>query len=360
MVDSNPGETGSARPPQFTSAARTTVFAVLAWVSLLCPPWQALVTTSIPLYLHNQQDLYHNVSVLHPFLGLAMGVALLALPVYLLALRSRALAGVLWFYYFAGFAFLGLVTIHGWEAGLNVTVAASVTVGIVFILVQFVANRWWNLRRASGYFALFTVGFVAVDAFQFASRHVPLPDELETREATLTSEAHSGGHLPNFYHLVLDEYQTDMFEFVLDSELRDSLGGFVFFNDTTTPFGRTRMALASLFSSRYFDFETSQDGYLQSAFNGRQSMLTQVLNAGYHTEAYLHARVLTPEPPFHRIRYHRAPSGYRADSSQLFRDLWIYANSPLYISGTRWFAFESSPAAWCETASRSCETTLGT
>ena len=287
----------------------------------------------MPLYLNNQQDLYHNVSVIHSFLGLAIGVPFLALPIYFVALRSRALAGVVWFYYFAGFAFLGVVTIHGWEAELTVKVAATVTVAVVFILLQFVANRWWDLRRASAYFALFAVVFVATDVFEFATRYVELPDELQAPSSSVGFTADRSGDQPNFYHLVLDEYQTDVFEFVLDSELRESLGGFVFFSDTTTPFGRTGMALASLFGGRSFDFASPQIDYQLSAFAGPQSMLTEVVNAGYETEAYLHERMFSFELPFHRIRYHQAPIGYRSDSSRLFRQIWVYANFPRFVSG---------------------------
>ena len=99
-------------------------------------------------------------------------------------------------------------------------------------------------------------------------------------------------HLPNFYHIVFDEYQTDVFDFTLDSDLADALGGLVFFDNAVTMFGRTRMSLATLFSGRSYDFESSQHDFQRSAFTGRQSMLRQLLDKGYVTEAYLHAWIV--------------------------------------------------------------------
>ena len=333
MTDLGRGETGLAPERAPKPATRTVVFAATAWVSLLCPAWQVFVTTSIPLYLNNQQDLYHNVSVIRPFLGLAMGVSLVAALVYLAALRSRVLAGLVWVYYLVGFAFLGIVTVRRWEIDLALELAAFVAIGIALLAVVFAASRWWDIRRASTYFAVFTVGFVATDAFQFATRHSELPDELNVQTSNrVSTHLEDVSDRPNFYHFVLDEYQTDLFEFVADSALRESLAGFVLFRDATTPFGRTRMALASLFSGRSFDFETAQVDYQRAAFSDRQSMLTQMSDTGYGTEAYLHERMFPFEPPFHRIRYHQTPTGYRGVSNGLFRDMWIYAHFPSSIS----------------------------
>ena len=80
---------------------------------------------------------------------------------------------------------------------------------VAYVVVQFIAYRWWNVRRSAWYFAVFAIGFVAVDAFEFATRRVELPEELETmaagRTGALVAESE---RLPNFYHVVFDEYQT--------------------------------------------------------------------------------------------------------------------------------------------------------
>ena len=331
MPNQSSGRIGSPPESRLKSAVGTIAFATVAWVSLLCPPWQVFVTTSVPLYLNNQGELNHDTYVILPFLTTAIVVATFVLPFYFIALRNRIVACVLWIYYSAGFVFLGVVTIRGWEAGFTAVLLASVGLAIGFVLVQYAANRWWNLRRASAYFAVFALGFAAIDGFEFSSNYLELPDELEFQTADSELPPIREDR-PNFYHLVLDEYQTDLFEFVLDEELQKALGGFVWFEDTTTPFGRTSMALAAVFSGRSFDFASPQMDYQLAALTGRQSMLTRLAEAGYLTEGYLHKPSFRLAAPFHRIRYHQTPPYFRSGSSGLFRDMWVYANLPASLS----------------------------
>ena len=325
---------GKATVARNEVAGRRLILPIVAWLSLLGPAWQVLATSSIPLYLNNQQDLSYDVSVLYGFLGIALAAATLALPLYFFSVRKRGSSIVLWLYYFSGFAFLGAVAIHQWQAGFAHKLIAATGLLMAYVLLQFIANRWWNVRRAAPYFAVFAVGFVAVDVFDFATRRVELPEELATMAAGQTRAlAADSEHLPNFYHVVFDEYQSDVFDFTLDSDLADSLGGFVFFDNAVTMFGRTLMSLATLFSGRPYDFQSSQHEFQRSAFTGRQSMLRQLLNKGYVTEAYLHAGLFTFDVPFHHVRYHRSPTGYGGvDSSDVFRDLWIYANFPAFLA----------------------------
>ena len=325
---------GKATAARNKVAGRRLMLPILAWLSLLGPAWQVLATSSIPLYLNNQQDLSYDVSVLYGFLGIALAAATLALPLYFISARKRGPSIVLWLYYFCGFAFLGAITIHQWQAGFAHKLVATAGLLMAYVLVQFIANRWWSVRRAAPYFAVFAVGFVAVDAFEFTTRRVELPEELETTvSGPARPAAANSGHLPNFYHIVFDEYQTDVFDFTLDSDLAGALGGLVFFDNAVTMFGRTRMSLATLFSGRSYDFESSQHEFQRSAFTGRQSMLRQLLDKGYVTEAYLHAGLFTFDVPFHHHRYHRSPTGYGGiDSSDVFRDLWIYANFPAFLA----------------------------
>ena len=328
---SDSAEAGSAHDEM---GWRRVMLPVVVWLSLVGPMWQVLVTSSIPLYLNNQQDLNYDVSVLYGFAGIAVLAGTLALPIYFISLRKRGVSIALWIYYFSGFAFLGAVSIHQWQAGFAQKLAAATVLLVAYVVVQFIAYRWWNVRRAAWYFAVFAVGFVAVDAFEFATRRVELPEELETMAAGPTGALVADSErLPNFYHVVFDEYQTDVFDFTLDSELADALGGFVFFDDAVTMFGRTRMSLAVLFGGRSYDFKSSQQEFQRSAFNGRQSMLRQLLDKGYVTEAYLHDGLFTFDVPFHHVRYHRSPTGYGGtDSGKVFRDLWIYANCPAFLA----------------------------
>ena len=303
-------------------------------MALLCTPWQILVTSSVPLYLNNQEELQYDLSVIAPFLIAAILIPTMLLLGYLVVQRSRRVEVVAWAYLFAGFLFLGTVSIHAWSAGYLAKTAAASALLSAYVLAQYVSFRWWPIRQASACFALFAVGFVAVDTFGFLSRHVSPPQELEVVRATDGSRVGEGDDLgPNLYHIVFDEYQTDMFEGSLDSRVHDSLGGFVFFEDAMTVFGRTRMSLASVFSGRSYDFSSPQAEYLRSAFTGPDSMVTQLEKAGYRSEAYLHPGVFPFVLPFHLVRYHRGPlSDGRRIRRDAFIDLWLYAQLPTFVS----------------------------
>ena len=271
------------------------------------------------------------------FVGTPLALATVLLPLHFVALRNRRLSYLLWPYYLFGLASLGAISLHQWQVALDFKLMAMSAIVLGFALALYVFCRWGNLHRATGPLALFALGFVTVDAFEFATRYVELPEEL-IAAAPDTSDAGAerpGGITtrPNFYHIVFDEYQTDMFEMTLDPELAKGLGGFVYFDDAVTVFGRTRMSLATIFSGRSYDFASPQLEFLESAFAGPQSMLTRLRYAGYLTEAYLHDRLFRLTPPFDLVRVHKLLSPYNPVAlDRLFRDLWAYANLPKFVS----------------------------
>ena len=325
----------AARSGQIGRSLRGMGRGIVAWAALLCASWQVFVTSSVPLYLNNQEELQYDLSVIVPFFGTAILVPTLLLPVYVVARRNRLLAIVVWPYLFAGFLFLGVVSIHVWDVGDLTKLAATAALIAAYALAQYIAYRWWDIRRAGAYFALFAAGFVAVDMTGFLSRHVgPPADELEAVRTAAEPRMGAGqASGPNLYHIVFDEYQTDMFKASIDSGVRDGLGGFVFFDDAMTVYGRTRMSLASVFTSRSYDFSSSQMEYQRSPFAGGDSMLTQLTAAGYRSEAYLHRGVFPFELPFDLVRYHRAPmSDGRSVRRAAFIDLWTYAHLPAFVS----------------------------
>ena len=320
-----------------TTGGRLAFVLIGAWISLLGPPWQLLVTSSLPLYLNNQQELHHDISIVFPFVGTALALATVALPLHFVALRNRRLSKLLWPYYLCGLASLAAISLHQWQIALDFKLMAMSAIVLGFALALYLFCRWGNLQRATGPLALFALGFVMVDAFEFATRYVELPEELaatapETPDASADRTATSTTR-PNFYHIVFDEFQTDMFDITLDPALADGLGGFVFFDDATTVFGRTRMSLATIFSGRSYDFASPQLEFLESAFSGPQSMLTKLRDAGYLAEAYLHDGLFRVTPPFDLVRVHQLLSPYNPVAlERLFSDLWVYANLPRFVS----------------------------
>ena len=310
---------------------------IVAWISLLGPPWQLLVTSSLPLYLSNQQELYHDVSIMYPFVGMAFLLATLAVPLHFVALRHRRLSMLLWPYYLCGLVFLGVITLHQWQIALVYKLMAMSAIALGFALALFLLYRWSNLRSVTGPLALFALGFVTVDVFEFVTRYVELPDELAaTASDTSDASAVRAGKLttrPNFYHIVFDEYQTCMFDVTLDPVLEEGLGGFVFFDDAVTVFGRTQMSLATIFSGRSYDFASPQLEFMETAFSGPQSMLTRLRDAGYLTEGYLEYRLFPFTPPFDLVRVNQPVTSYSPVAlGGLFRDLWVYANLPRFVS----------------------------
>ncbi|MXY53416.1 MAG: LTA synthase family protein [Gammaproteobacteria bacterium] len=319
------------KAPRGESAAGT--WPVVAWAALLCPSWLVLVTPSIPLYLRNQEELQHDPTIIAPFLAAALLIPTVLLPVFLAAMRGRFPRAILWCCLYVGFPFLGWLEVRGLVASSAGEPVAAAVATAAYALAVWASSRWWDLRQAIVPFALVAAGFVATDIYGFFSGRV-VPAEMETVRALdhRPQDAH-GEPPPNLYHIVFDEYQTDLFERTLDARLREELGGFVFFDDAVTAYGRTRMSLASIFGGKSYDPTSSQAEYLRSAFAGPASMFTLLERAGYQSEAYLHGGLFALDLPFHTVRYHRArvAAGWQVRRAA-FAELWTYAHLPEALS----------------------------
>lgn len=140
--------------------------------------------------------------------------------------------------------------------------------------------------------------------------------------------------LPDIYHLVFDEFQTDMFVALLDENAKEELRGVTWFPNASTPFGRTEMALASLFSGTPYDYREPPADYIRKAFTSRQSLLTQLRSLGYQTIGLLH--VVYPRDassPFQETYFHKdLAKSVAADQRGLFVSLWLYAHLPEFLT----------------------------
>ena len=310
--------------------------AAVAWAALLCPSWLVLVTTSVPLYLRNQDELQHDPWVIVPFFAGAVLMPCALLPLLYAASNRRPLRVVLWSYLYGGFALLGALEVqHLAEATPTLHLVATVALAAAFVLAVWASSRRWDLRRACVPFALFAVGLVVVDAYGLLSGHVTPDGVSGLPSADRRSPETNGVAPPNLYHIVFDEYQSDVFERTLDSRVREGLGGFLFFEDTRAVYGRTRMSLASVFGGRSYDLASPQADYVESAFIGRGSLFARLEGLGYRSEAHLHEGLFAFDLPFHWVRYHRAPP---AAGGQLrraaFAELWTYAHLPEFVSAS--------------------------
>lgn len=144
------------------------------------------------------------------------------------------------------------------------------------------------------------------------------------------------GPLPNVYHVVLDEFQTEMFVAVLDDDLRASLGGFTWFPNAQTTWGRTQMSMAATLAHDDWDRETPAHEYVEDALFGPTSSLRALGELGYETSAYYHYSSLyygEPHPFDNRYLAPDAEGGRpRGEHSQLARSLWLYSQVPSVLS----------------------------
>jgi hypothetical protein len=141
--------------------------------------------------------------------------------------------------------------------------------------------------------------------------------------------------LPNVYHLVFDEFQTDQFERVLDDDTRRALAGFTHYPDAITPFGRTQMAMASVLGRDDYDFDRPPIDYAREAVSDR-SYLRVLERAGYRTEGYVeHASMYVYTSPVQELHRHAdviTGGDRREDYAGLATSLWVYSHLPGSVS----------------------------
>jgi len=68
-------------------------------LSLLAPAWVLLLSTSIPLYLKNQSELYYRYEALYPFLWGALLIWLLAIVFFFWSRKNKFIEYFIWGYY---------------------------------------------------------------------------------------------------------------------------------------------------------------------------------------------------------------------------------------------------------------------
>jgi hypothetical protein len=138
--------------------------------------------------------------------------------------------------------------------------------------------------------------------------------------------------LPTIYHLVLDEYQTEMFEAVLDDEMRSALAGFTWYPDAQTTWGRTELSMASTLAGDEWAFDVTPQEYVDHALRGSTSSLRQLEALGYETAGSYNIPSLyggDPSPFDHRyLASDAVPPGPSDEHQELATSLWIYAHTP--------------------------------
>jgi hypothetical protein len=309
--------------------------AVLSIFSIFTTPFILFISTSNTLYLKNQEDLGYQLHVLYPFLIIFLLTAVCGGIFYLLYKTfSKSFFRIfLWAYFLLGPFFLILNSLNsGFDDLSNWPVLR-----VVFLLIYCVAVLWLhakgNIRVAESILGSVFIAILAFEGYTFYNGYETnsLP---ESASVNISKSAKGRSEGPNIYHIVFDEFQTDMFARTLSPEIMKELEGFVFFPENTTLFGRTRMSLASTFIGKPYDYERSQIEYQMAGYNSEESFLHPLVEQGYETHAIIHSIVKFDQRLFHQKIYHNdfAVIAFLFDTTGLFLDMWLFAYLPRCIS----------------------------
>lgn len=329
-----------------TSAKQHLYRGVLVTLSLVPAPLLVFVSTSASLYLQNQRELHHQVVVLLPFLKLFLAAVGLGVVAYAFSHFTLA-RWVVWCFYLGTPFLLGYAAIGELAGTSAVGRAAASPEGALIGLFLWpllagalaLSSRWRRAYPVPAFAALGLV-FLAYDGLRFAQRYEPgTPAEPATQLGPWPTDP--AAPLPNIYHILLDEYDTEWFLTTLTESDRKELGGFVFFRQNEALYHDTPMSLASIFSGRPYAYDRSRAVYTSGAFNGRISLLPELQSRGYRTVAYVPESVFGRGSVFaelhggghrglDRIVYHHQNGvrAWRDLSARAFRHLWLYSHSP--------------------------------
>lgn len=145
----------------------------------------------------------------------------------------------------------------------------------------------------------------------------------------------TSGDKPNIYHIVMDEYQTEMFEATLNVDLEHALSGFIYYPETRTSYGRTEMSMASILGARDYDYLSAPQDFVQESLRGPSSSLVELRRAGYRTVGLSHLPSLYGSPsPFDEsvILKDFVEVAPESESRALLNSLWVYANTPTGVA----------------------------
>lgn len=291
------------------------------------------MSTASALYLKNQADLQYRYELLYPFLGAAFCVFGIGIAIALVAKKVKSFSAVLWAYYLLAPAYM--IFQSGAEP---LTEPTSLTIwGVVFVVIflglTVLLDKKLSIPQVVPLFAMISCAFIALDSYNFFSGYqsgkslYPVMTDKNLQES-------SDEKRPNIYHLVLDEYQTDMFTLTLSPEVKEKLSGFTLFDNATALFGRTEMSLPSVFSGRRYNFDSPPVEYQKAAFSGENSLLSILKKYGYQTYAVMFRVFDFDLEQFDSIAFHQPVWEFDSSTADVnFRKLWAYSVLPSAIIG---------------------------
>lgn len=212
---------------------------------------------------------------------------------------------------------------------------------IAFVAIAFARRPSWhrNLTQVSAAAAIALAGLVAYEVYDLTQLARTDPQSDTNVEAGVESPPDLASanrpDAPDVYHLVFDEFQTEMFQAAVTSEHEASLGGFTFFPYASTPYGRTDMALGATFSGRSYPYSGEPYEYIFAAFHGEHSLLTRLKDRGYRTYGLLYQIYpARSESAFDWtvIQKKYADFSGQSDLGRLLYSVWVFAHFPPTIA----------------------------
>jgi len=294
-------------------------------------PLLLFVSTTNTLYLKNAHDLGNDLGVLRQFWGAAVWTFAFGLIIVLLAryFRSKLLAFLFWAYgllgpFFIAYAFLHVRYRQTMDSFL---VCAAFVAG--WLLAAAVLTMKGKVGVGHRVFARVFLCFVVVEGAIIATHR-------GTREPVAvqaSSQVHEKGQtrLPNIYHIVLDMFQTDLFEFARTRGAEEHLAGFTYYPENTAAYQWTVMSIPSVFLGDYCPSLKFPDGqYEWDAFNSPKSFVHGLVESGYETYG-LTLSTFPAERFQHAIAAdaaYCAEKSFTRSNSALFRSLWAFTYLP--------------------------------
>lgn len=308
-------------------------------LALALTPYILFLLTSLDLWCRNFSFFGADLEVLLPFVGLFFLTWLLGLAIFALA-RFWFFRFLLWGYLLAGPVFLIVSVFREFRPGLFGSpglILATLGSGLVLAAIL-----TWKTRvsRILGALALVFLGLLIFNGYQAAALVIDLPD----LKAKLNVGDTGSTNLPNIYHIILDEYQTDLFDLTLTSEVKKELGGFVYFPQNKAVYGRSETVVPAIFLGSLYDYVSGFKNWRSLALSSEQSFLYWLRRGGYATSALIYARspsfglepMYSDQRFFEEIVEYQASGPYLAGEGlkQQFWYFWLFQNTPRFLGET--------------------------
>lgn len=307
---------------------------LLVIAAVVLTPWLVFVSSSIELYLLNQESLGFKTSVLFPFFVAFLLGVLFGFGILLDSQKNQHYLTAPWLYLTAGPLFLIANTAGLFSQHASVSSAILITL----LISWFVLSRWFRkfpITKFMPFFAVFACLVVGADVVKLVTgvhlvthgANVLVKDRIvHQKESSLL------GDQPNIYHVLFDGYQSDVFEYLLDEELRSELAGVTYFQNNISPYANTRISIPAVFLGKKLDTNLSLEELQFQAFNSPHSLLGVVTSRGYYSQAYLHQEFDFSPNRFDLVRFHYEFKKQHAWSGRAFEKLWLYSYWPRLVS----------------------------